>query len=234
MKAMFVAPDLAVLAQMLSASTSKEKLVENMKALVESDNYEDRLKAITENPSNLRFSWIKFDKNEENLEFFTSLLLLSANNNYSTSTKDLVMTQDCTFVNSNLLDAYKQVSQGEDANIDLDLTDKINKDRLMSLCEDMFDEPQFVELFSTENGPQMFMLAGNFCVDTWGMLSTIGTVSQRSYALSTGDGKEKVPGICVMFGLSMTTLLHIEANAEKMPKHIEEDLKSLPKAQEPK
>ena len=231
MKALFVAPDLTVLAQMLSVSASKKNLIENVNNLVESDNYKDRIKAITRNPSNLRFAWIRFDKNEDNLDFFTSLLLLSANNNYSTSTKDLIMTQDSTFVNVNLMDAYKNVANGPDDSIDLDLQDKVSKEKIVSLCNDMFDEPQFIELHSSEAGPQMFMLSATFSVDTWDMLSTIGTVSHRSFALSTGDSTEKIPGFCVMFGLSMTTLLHIEANAEKMPKHIEEDLKSLPKAQ---
>ena len=231
MKAMFVAPDLAVLAQMLSVSTSKDKLVENMKNLIDSENYDERVKAITENPSNLRFSWIRFDKNEENLEFFTSLLLLSANNNYSTATKDLIMTQDSTFININLMEAYKQVSKEGNADIDLSLVDKVSKDKLISLTEEMFDSPQFVELYSTEAGPQMFMLTANFSVDTWDMLSTIGTVSHRSFALSSGNSTDKTPGMCIMFGLSMTTLLHIEANSDKMPDHIKADLDTLPKAQ---
>lgn len=229
MKAMFVAPDLVVLAQMLSISTSKEELVGNVKDLLESDNYEDRIKAISENPANLRFGWVRFDKADENVDFFTSLLMLSANNNYSISNKDLLLTNKSAFVNINLLETFKKVSQDEE-NMPLSLSDKISKEKLTALSSDMFDTPQFVELYTSDDGPEMFMLSATFSSDTWEMLSTVGLVSRRSFALSTGNAKDKIPGFCVLFGLSMTTLMHIVANSDKMPDHIAADIDSLPKA----
>jgi len=229
MKAMFVAPDITVLAQMLSISTTQKELVENVKGLINSEEYEDKLKQIVENPANLRYGWVRFDKTEENVDFMTALLLLSANNNYSISTKDVIFTAESAFVNINLLESFKSVSK-EGADINIDLADKINSDKLLSLAEGMFGEPQFMELYSSKDGPEMFMLGGSMSVDTWSMLSTIGLVSSRSFAKSTGNSKDRVPGFCILFGMSMTTLMHIVSNADKMPSHIADDINRLPRA----
>ncbi len=229
MKAVFVAPDLTVLAQMLSFSSSKEELVEHVKELIDSDNYEEKLSEITSNPSNLRCAWVRFEKNEENVDFFTALLLLSANNNYSIAGKDVLFTAESAFVNANLLESFKNVSQ-ESSDIKVDLAEKIDKEKLLALSENMFDAPQFMELYSGKEGPELFMLSGTMCSDTWNMLSTIGVVSTRNFAKATGDGKEKIPGLCMLFGLSMTTLMHIVSNASKLPDHIAEDVNNFPRA----
>jgi hypothetical protein len=230
MKATFVAPDVTVLAQVLSASSSKEELLDGVKEIIEGEDREKKIKEVVSNPSNLRFAWIRVEKNEENLDFISALLLLSANNNYSIATKDVIFTNTSAFINVNLLEAYKTVSDTEVAN-EIRLEDKIDDEKVMSLTENLFDTPQFMELYSSEeDGPEMFMLSGTMSVDTWSMLSTIGIVSTRNFGQLTGDGTEKVPGMCLLFGLAMTTLMHILKNADKMPKHISEDINRLPRA----
>jgi len=230
MKAMFVAPDITVLAQMLSASTTQEELVASVKELVEGDDYESRIKKIVENPANLKYGWVRFEKTEESVDFFTALLLLSANNNFSVTSKDVVFTAGSAFVNVNLLESFKSVSKEGDG-IVIDLHDKIDADKLLALAENMFGEPQFMELYSGEEGPELFMLSGTLSIDTWAMLSTIGSVSSRSFAKSTGDSTEKVPGFCLLFGLSMNTLMHIVSNANRMPSHIADDINKFPRAE---
>ena len=229
MKAMFVAPDIAVLAQMLSISTSQEELVGNVKGLIDSEDYETKLKTIVENPANLRYGWVRFDKTEENVDFMTALLLLSANNNYSVANKDVIFTAESAFVNINLLESFKNVSK-DASDLNIDLSDKIDNDKMLSLAEQMFGEPQFMELYSGEEGPEMFLLGGSLSIDTWSMLETIGMVSHRSFGLSTGNSKDIVPGFCILFGMSMTTLMHIVSNVDKMPAHIADDINRFPRA----
>jgi len=231
MKATFVAPDLAVLAQMLASSASKEDFIDGVRALIEGEDSDEKIAAIVKNPANLRYAWVRFDKKEENLDFLTSLLLLSANNSFSVSSRDVVFTENSAFVNVNLLESFKSVAQEDgDAKVSIDIIDKIDKEKILALVESMFETPQFMELYSDEDGkPEMFMLSGTLSVDTWNVLQTVGLVSTRSAGRSTGDGKEKVPGMCIMFGLGMTSLMHIVNNSDKMPKHIKEDLDSFPR-----
>jgi len=229
MKATFVAPDIVVLAQVLASSSSKEELIEGVKELTDSKDYEEKIKNIVSNPANLRYGWIRFEKNEEGLDLFTALLLLSANSNYSAVLKDVLFTAESAFVNINLLNSFKKVSKDAEG-IDIDLSTRIDKDKIIALSERMFDAPQFMELYSGEEGPELFMLSGSMSVDTWNMLSTIGIVASRNFAKVTGDGKEKIPGFCILFGLSMTTLMHIVSNASRLPTHIAEDVNSFPRA----
>ncbi len=229
MKATFVAPDLVVLAQMLSTATSQEGLVASIKELLESDDYDEKVKTIVENPANLRYGWVRLDKDEENVDFLTALLLLSANNNYSVSNKDVIFTNGSAFVNINLLESFKNVAKSEDG-IEINLEEKIDKVKILALAEDMFGEPQFMELYSTGDGPEMFMLSGTLCIDTWNMLSTIGMVSIRNFSNSDGDAKVQVPGMCILFGMAMTTLMHIVSNVDKIPEHISYDINRLPRA----
>jgi len=232
MKATFVAPDLAVLAQMLSSSSSREDFVNGVRDLVKGDDSDKKISAIVKNPANLRYAWVRFDKKEENLDFLTSLLLLSANNSFSVSIRDVVFTEDSAFVNVNLLESFKSVAQEDsETDVSIDIVDKIDKEKILALAESMFEFPQFMELYSNEDGrPEMFMLSGTLSVDTWNVLQTVGIVSTRSAGRSTGNGKDKVPGICIMFGLGMTSLMHIVNNSDKMPEHIMSDLDSFPRA----
>ena len=235
MKATFVAPDLAVLAQMLASSTSKEDFIDGVRGLIESEDCDDKIAKIVKNPANLRYTWVRFDKKEENIDFLTSLLLLSANNSFSVSNRDVIFTENSAFVNVNLLESFKAVAQEEgEEQINIDMVDKIDKEKILALSENMFDSPQFMELYSDDDGkPEMFMLTGTLSSDTWVVLQTVGLVSYRSVGRSDGDGKEKVPGMCLMFGLGMTSLMHIVSNSDKMPKHIKEDLDSFPRAKKP-
>lgn len=232
MKALFMAPDLVVISHALAVSKDKEDFYKSIDAIA-NDNYEKNTEAILKNPANLKFSWVKFDKNEDNFEFFSNLSMLSANNSYSTTMKDVVMTQDSVFVNLNLLDAYKTVSgDTSDDEMDISLVGKTSKETLKDVTKDMFEETRFIELYSSDNGPQMFMLAGEFTSDTWSLLEKIGNVARRGYVFQGEDATEKIPGICLLFGLSMTTLAGIAQNADKMPKHIADDLNTFPRAEE--
>lgn len=234
MKAVFVAPDLVILAQMLSVSTDTKEFVENVKNVFEGDDSEEKIDSIANNPSSLRYSWLRLEKNEDNIDFLSALLLLSANNNYAVTAKDVIFTNDSAFVNINILKSFKEVSGDEKFDFDVDIAGKINKEKSISIAENLFDSPQFMELYSDGNGaPEMLLLSGTMSVDTWSLLSTLGITSYRSFGKSDGDATKKVPGMCILFGLSATTLMHIVNNADKLPKHIGDDLQKLPKAEKP-
>ncbi len=231
MKAVFMAPDLVIISHVLAVSKNKEEFMKNINKITD-DNYEKNIESIIKNPANLRFSWVKFDKTEEDFEFFANLAVLSANNSYSTTMKDIVMTQDSVFVNINLLEAYKTVSETvEDSDMDISLKGKTSKETLIGVADDIFSGTKFIELYSSDNGPQMFMLTGEFTSDTWSLLEKIGSVAKRGFTFQGVDSTEKIPGICLLFGLSMTTLSGIAENADKMPKHIADDLNTFPRAE---
>ena len=234
MKATFIAPDLVVLSHLLTVSKDKDDFEKNSAELIglADKEYSDKISAILKNPANTRFAWVMFDKSEEDIEFFTNLAVLSANNSYSSSMKDIVMTQDNVFVNVNLLEVYKTITEAADSSdkMELSLDSKISKDTLTAITTDAFDGSKFIDLYSSENGPQMFMLTGVFSSDTWNILETIGLVARRGFALQTTDGAEKIPGICLLFGLSITTLSSIAENSKRLPRHISEDFDTFPSA----
>ncbi len=228
MKATFMVTSLAVIAHVLAVSKDKEKFYENIKSIIQ-NNYDENITKILQNPANLKFSWIRFEKKEEDYPFFSDLAALSANNSYSTTSKEIVMTYDSVFVTHSLLQGYKDISGGNGIQTDISLLDKISKEALIGLSSDLFEETKFIELYSGDSGPQMFMLAGNFTSDTWSLLEKIGSVARRGYGFQGTDATEKIPGICLMFELSMSVVSSISANASKLPAHISADLNTLPK-----
>jgi hypothetical protein len=234
MKALFLAPDLAVISDALSDSETAEDF-ENIISKYKEDTYLDDIKNIVENPANKRFVWVKFDKSEENIDFFSNLSVLSANNSYTVAEKDIVMTQDSVFINVNLLEAFKAVANiGEEDGMNLDILDKVSFDAMKQISGNMFgEEARFHELLETENGPQLFILSGEFTNDTWCVLENIGPVARKSVLTQKEpDATKTYPGFCMLFGLSMNALAQIAARSEIFPPHIKADFDKLPRNEE--
>jgi hypothetical protein len=235
MKALFLAPDLAVLADALSSSDTAEEFAKEVEKYTE-ENYVGEVKRVSENPANKRFVWVKFDKEEDSIEFFSNLAVLAANNSYTVAEKDIVMTQDCVFVNINLLDAFKAVANltDDDETMNLDIADKVSFDAFKQISGNMFGETaRFHELLETENGPQLFLLSGEFTNDTWSVLENIGPVARKSVLVQKDASVEKTyPGFCMLFGLSMNALAQIAARADIFPPHIKADFEKLPRNEE--
>lgn len=232
MNALFVAPDMVVIADAVSNSENIAEFRKRMDSILDGD-YAEKTKDIINNPANLRFSWIKFEKKEEDVDFFSNLALLSANNNYTVSTKEVIMTQDSVFVNMNLMKAFKDVSMSSKENetdIDISLEGRISKDTARKIADEMFMETRFYEIVSTKNGPQLFMLEGNFTNDTWSLLENFGPVARKNPAQQFEcNCTTRRPGFCYLFGLSMTALAQVVESATGLQKHVAEDLAKLPK-----
>ncbi len=232
MKALFIAPDISVIAHVLGGSETVEEFDTNLSKITKGD-YAKNVAEIVKSPANLRYSWVKLDKTEEDVDFFSNLAILSANNTFGVSTKDIVMTQDSVFINVNLLQAFKEVAKGstdKDEEMDISLQDRVSVETISKITKDMFNETRFFELVTTENGAQMFMLAGCFTNDTWSILESIGPVSRKSVAMQKkGDANTKRPGFCLLFGLSMTALAQIVESSNKFSSHIKDDFSTFPR-----
>lgn len=239
MKALFVAPDLAVIANLVSMVSSVDEFKEGASEFTEED-YGKQTKDIFENPANKRFTWVQFEKTENDIDFFSNLAILSANNSYTASEKDILMTQDSVFINVNLLDAFKTVasSNSEDGSVDfdIDLANKSSYHAFKAITDNMFadgENARFHELVTTDNGPQLFMLSGCFTNDTWSIFENIGPTARKGVLMQKDyDCNKKYPGICLLFGLSMNALAQIASRMDVFPEHIRKDFETLPRNEE--
>ncbi len=237
MKALFVAPDLTVIASLISSSATVDEFIKSADEYTP-ENYSEKSKDAHTNPAFRRFSWVKFDKTEEDVDFFSNIAMLSANNSYTSAEKDILMTQDSVFVNINILDAFKEIANtadGESVNMDLDLSSRMTYDAFKEIAYNMYDDgsAKFHEIVSTDNGPQLFMLTGEFTNDTWSVLEGIGVVARKSVLMQKDtDCKTTIPGFCLLFGLSMSALAQIASRLDVFPEHIKADFEKLPRNEE--
>jgi len=235
MQALFAAPDLVVLAGALGESESVGEFYDKVEKLGDGD-YLENVKEYIESPLNLKFGWVKFDKDDSHVDFFSNLAILSANNSYTAKDKEIIMTQDSVFVSINLLRVYKNViemeSKDDSSSFDVGISDKVDYSVMARMAENMYkgDEATFHEIVVTDNGPQMFMLSGVFTNDTWSILETIGPVARMPIVMQSEPALDKeYPGFVLIFGLGMGALAQIASASDGFPEHIKRDFMKLPR-----
>jgi hypothetical protein len=237
MKALFVAPDLSVIASIVSDSDSAKEFLDKAGEYTE-ENYKNKTKSIHSSPAYRRYTWVKFEKTENDIDFFSNIAMLSANNSYTATEKDIIMTQDSVFINLNILDAFREIAKssgGEEIEMDLDMENRMSFDSFNEIAKNMFEDgkAKFHELTSTDNGPQLFMLTGEFTNDTWSILESIGVVARKNVVMQKEHSVDKEwPGICLLFGLSMNALAQIAQTSDGFPEHIRNDFMKLPRVEE--
>ncbi len=124
----------------------------------------------------------------------------------------------------------------EDNKMDLDLGPKMSFAAFSAITENMFADDgisRFHEIVATDGGPQLFMLTGEFTNDTWSIFEGLGPVARKSVVIQKeADALKRWPGMCLLFGLSMTALAQIASRLDSFPEHIKEDFLTLPRNEE--
>ena len=236
MQLSFIAPEMSVIAQVLAGAKDVDVFNSKIKALIESENFDERVENLADDHHSSKFALIVSEKDKDSIEFANVLLMLSSVESMYSSVRDVVTTEKFLFFNAAIAKSYEMIVQGKDEPDDFKLSKRITKESLQRIYDGFsFDDPQFTQIIEDDNESVLFMLTGALYPDTWRTLERLG-ISSTSLILAydESDYNKRIPGFCYLFTPGVVALSMLEESSGVLPDKIMEDLKRFPKAEENK
>jgi len=234
MQLSFIAPEMAVIAQVLAGAKKLDVFEAKMGQLLDSDNFDDKISKIADDHHSSKYALIISEKDKDSVEFANVLLMLSSVESMYSSIRDVVTTEKFIFFNASIAKSYEVIVQDKDEAEDFKISGRITKESLKKIYENFsFDSPQLTQIIEDDGETKLFILTGSMYPDTWRTLERIGICSTSMIlAYDDGDHDRRIPGFCYLFTPGIMALSMMEESAGILPQKIIDDLSRLPKSQE--
>jgi len=232
MKISYIAPEMAVIAYLLSKSETEELFRKRLDELVKADDFDDVVKHISSIPASARFALFSMQKTEDTLSLTEALLLLSATDRMYSNARDVVVARDSIFFNAAVARLFEFTVNGKEEPDEFDIAKKISKEGLLGVAGDFdFNGIQLTEVTGeSEEDKRLFVLSGSLYRETWSMLERIGISTSSIIPIADIDkAGQRIPGFCYLFFPGVVALSEMaQSTSATLPRRVTEDLSRLP------